>query len=1593
MSSTKEEFFKVPKLLADGSNWVTYRDRLRWALNARGLLGQIDQENPEPTNPTVNAPLPDPSDTAAVTAAASLSRGYEIRIEKWQMAEATVKQCIASSVPDSIFNRIKTKKTAKDVWDAVSQIFEDRSTMVAIDLRLKLQSVKCGDTEDVRAHFDKLADMKERLASYGVTLDDHEYASILVGSLPSTYDPTLSSILASAKLSKTTLDPDIVTSLIIDDFDRREVSKKKSKKDDKDVAYYAGGSSEKGKDGKSDKECHNCGKKGHFKADCWAKGGGKEGQGPKAKKGKASGGKKEEKVEVNVATVSPEEEKVEGVWAVECDEEMNDWKSDSGDDTDWSILSKSDGDDDMDDSPASLGTPGTGLSNEELLSMLTHDIRHTFLNGPLDESVHPDHSSMPDLQSVSDSSCDSTSDGMPDFRLVASENDDENEAAIWEDQDDLPVSSEIPDLDQANADRLRYIWLSRQTDSASFAEAVSEHSSMPGLQSVSTSSAGSCVSFDDESSEDDLDSCSELEDILCAEGAETTTFAGATLAGTLETRKTESELYDSGASRHMTPFKHRLLNYTEIDSRPITAADKRVFHAIGKGDLRIQVPNGNTTTTILLRDVLYAPDMGLTIISVSRIAAAGYATLFRADFCRIFDNKNKRIGHVYVTSNGLYRVDHGEVVSSVSAKHSISLMDLHRRMGHIAPAAIRKLVKTGGVVGVVLEDEEEVPCDSCEYAKATRKRIRKEREEPRASNFGDEIHSDVWGPATTLTIHHRKYYASFTDDSTRYSHVALLSSKDETFSAYKDFEAWANTQHGATIKQLRSDRGGEYIDHDFRDHLLARGTERRLTTHDTPEHNGIAESLNRRLLERVRAMLHHSGLPKFLWGEALMHGVWLKNRTLTRALDHNMTPYEALTGKKPDLSNLHEWGTKVWVHDPNNSKLDARSKVGCWVGFDNESTHGHRIYWPDRRTVSVERDVKFDDSYVMIPSADDVPLEGEISDNNRPVVKEENLPSTSPAPSRSPSPTPPPRSPSPEEPRRSGRIRDDPEYKNGRINYRDTGHKNYKVAALEDEEDVELGGAEFAMGAATMGAEGLDPRTVEEAQGRSDWPMWEEAMKKELDSLRAAKTWDVVERPAGKNIVGCKWVFRIKKDADGRIEKYKARLVARGFTQVYGVDYTETFAPVAKMASLRTILAIATRNNWPIEVFDFNSAFLNGELDEEIYMQLPPGFEGYDLRKFVARLRKALYGLKQGGRTWYKALWRALEELGFKRAEYDHGVFFAKSAAGIVVLAIHVDDCTITGTTRKLLDDYKVRINARYAMTDLGPISWLLGIQVTRNMQNRTITLSQRSYIESIIARFNFTDAKPLAIPMDPNVAFSKDDCPKTEDEIAKMRRIPYREAIGSLMYASVGTRPDIAFAVSTLSQFLDNPGPVHWEAVKRIFRYLVGTKDWGLTLGGGKEGLEGFTDADGASQEHRRAISGYAFIMDGGAISWSSRKQELVTLSTTEAEYVAATHAAREAIWLRHFIGEVFSPLTDPTTLHCDNQSAVAIATNGNFHARTKHIDIRYHFIRYVVEDKSIRLIYCPTDDMTADTFTKALPSAKAKHFAAALGLRPTSV
>jgi hypothetical protein len=459
----------------------------------------------------------------------------------------------------------------------------------------------------------------------------------------------------------------------------------------------------------------------------------------------------------------------------------------------------------------------------------------------------------------------------------------------------------------------------------------------------------------------------------------------------------------------------------------------------------------------------------------------------------------------------------------------------------------------------------------------------------------------------------------------------------------------------------------------------------------------------------------------------------------------------------------------------------------------------------------------------------------------------------------------------------------------------------------------------MAIGEATAVSEALEPRTLTEAQHRPDWAQWEEGIREELATLQAAGTWELADLPDGANLVGSKWVFRAKKDAAGNVVRHKARLVAQGFSQVPGIDFFDMYMPVATLASIRTVLALSARLNLELHQIDIKGAYLNGTLtdDEVIYMRQPPGFESQDHPRKVCRLRKTLYGLKQSGRRWYQRLVEILvDELSFIQCAVDQAVFSRRENGQHTIVVVHVDDCTIAARTLSDVNELKTQIRKHVEITDLGELHWLLGIEVTRNRDERTISLSQRTYIDSIVRRFSFDELKPVSNPMEPSTRLHSGQSPSTGAEYAAMRHIPYREAVGSLMYASLGTRPDISYAVTTISRFSGNPGMPHWDAVRRIYRYLLGTKDLRLTYGGVQSVLVGYADADGSMAEGRRAISGYAFLIDGGAVSWSSKRQEIVSLSTTESEYVAATHATKEALWLRSFIGELFTPILEPTTL-----------------------------------------------------------------------------
>ena len=498
-----------------------------------------------------------------------------------------------------------------------------------------------------------------------------------------------------------------------------------------------------------------------------------------------------------------------------------------------------------------------------------------------------------------------------------------------------------------------------------------------------------------------------------------------------------------------------------------------------------------------------------------------------------------------------------------------------------------------------------------------------------------------------------------------------------------------------------------------------------------------------------------------------------------------------------------------------------------------------------------------------------------------------------------------------------------------------------------------------------------------------DAPEWLAACEEEMRTWKDLDVYDIVPRLKGRKVIGSKWVFRVKRGPDGSIQKHKARIVAQGFTQVEGIDFDQTFAPVAKFSSLRTVFALAAEHDLELHQMDVKAAYLNADLKEDLYMEAPPGFEIPE--GHVLKLKKGVYGTKQGGHVWYEDMRGTLSELGYTRTEADHTIFIRPSDGIPDIITLYVDDMgLISESLERILQD-KEALRKFYQMTDLGEMGWILGIRITRDREKGTLALSQEKFIKEILECYGMSNSRPISTPALPNERLVKLTSPEVDAK-------SYQCTLGSLMYPMLGTWPDLGYAIAALGRHAANPGPDHQHALKRVFRYLRATSDQQLVFRRGAPSsptLFGYADADWASDVNdRKSTSGYMFKLAGAAVSWSSKKQTSVTLSSTEAEYISGAHAAKKAVWLRQLISELGLDTSFPTVLHVDNQSAIAIAKNPEFHDRTKHIDVRHHFLRQVIEDGAVELRYTPTGDQVADALTKGLPPMSFSKFRDEMGV-----
>ncbi|KAJ9546944.1 hypothetical protein OSB04_019487 [Centaurea solstitialis] len=509
----------------------------------------------------------------------------------------------------------------------------------------------------------------------------------------------------------------------------------------------------------------------------------------------------------------------------------------------------------------------------------------------------------------------------------------------------------------------------------------------------------------------------------------------------------------------------------------------------------------------------------------------------------------------------------------------------------------------------------------------------------------------------------------------------------------------------------------------------------------------------------------------------------------------------------------------------------------------------------------------------------------------------------------------------------------------------------------------------------------IEPKNVSQALEDSDWLL---AMQEELLQFKRNKVYRLVPRPQDKSIIKTKWIFRNKKDESELIVRNKARFVAKGYSQQEGIDYDETFAPVARIEAIRIFLAYAAHKNIKVFQMDVKSAFLNGVLHEEVYIEQPEGFVDPDFPDHVCILDKALYGLKQAPRAWYETLTNHLLSKGFKRGTIDTTLFLKKEGDDLLLVQIYVDDILFGSTNPELCTNFSKIMETEFEMSMIGELNFFLGIQVKQNPDG--IFINQSKYIKDMLKKFHMTDCSPIKTPMPTGNLLGPDLAGKSVDQKI------YRSMIGSLLYLTA-TRPDIMFSTCFCARFQANPKDSHLAAVKRILRYLKGTPEMGLWYlkDSGFE-LISFTDSDyGGCKLGRKSTSGSCQFLGDKLVSWTSKKQNCVSTSTAEAEYVATASCCSQVLWMKTQLLDYGYKLKR-VSIYCDSESAIAITSNPVQHSKTKHIDIRYHFIKDNVEKDNIEMFFVQTDYQLADLFAKPLDEKRFNFLVSKLGmLSPT--
>ncbi|KAK2418362.1 putative mitochondrial protein [Trifolium repens] len=1017
----------------------------------------------------------------------------------------------------------------------------------------------------------------------------------------------------------------------------------------------------------------------------------------------------------------------------------------------------------------------------------------------------------------------------------------------------------------------------------------------------------------------------------------------------------EDWYFDSGCSRHMTGEEKYLMNVRSYKASFVTFGDGAKGEIIGIGDL---INHGQPN----LENVLLVKGLTANLISISQLCDQGMKVNFTKSECLVNNEEGQLVLRGTRSKDNCYLwMPQEEALTStclVTTEDEVQLW--HQKMGHLNLKGMKKVISLEAIRGIPkLRIVEGKVCGECQIGKQVRM-SHPMLEHQTTSKVLELLHMDLMGPMQVESLGGKRYVLVVVDDFSRYTWVNFIREKSDAFDVFKELCIQIQREKGSNVVRIRSDHGREFENSKFDDFCAAEGIKHEYSSPITPQQNGIVERKNRTIQESARVMLHAKNVPYHFWAEAMNTACYVHNRVTLRK-GTTSTLYELWKDRKPTVKHFHIFGSECFIladREPRR-KLDPKSEKGFFLGYSTNS-RAYRVYNTKTQVVMESVNVVVKDSSdkenegvdqgtpvsVNVEPDDGASTPASMNEADERTIEEDNDESARPqATSKGP----------------SVRVQ-----------------KNHPL-------DLVIGNPE--QGITTRRTNDVvanscfvslfEPKNVKEALTDEAWI---EAMQEELNQFERSEVWDLVPRPEDVNVIGTKWVYKNKSDENGTVTRNKARLVAQGYTQIEGLDFDETFAPVARLESIRLLLGVACILKFKLYQMDVKSAFLNGYLQEEVYVEQPKGFVDPEHPNYVYKLKKALYGLKQAPRAWYERLTQFLEEQGYRKGGSDKTLFVKQEKGKFIIAQIYVDDIVFGGMSNTMVQHFVQQMQSEFEMSLVGELTYFLGLQIKQ--MDDTIFISQSKYARNIIKKFGMDNATHKRTPAPTHLKLTKDEKGISVDQSL------YRSMIGSLLYLTA-SRPDITYAVGVCARYQADPKVSHLTQVKRILKYVNGTSDYGIMYSHCENStLYGYCDADWAgSADDRKSTSGGCFFLGTNLISWFSKKQNCVALSTAEAEYVAAGSSCSQLVWMKQMLKE-YDVEQDALTLYCDNMSAINISKNPVQHSKTKHIDIRHHYIRDLVENKIVVLEHVGTKEQIADIFTKALDAVQFENLRGKLGI-----